>query len=262
VRFHVLERADKCLDELLLYRQSLDWGAKLTLYRQVALGIHQMHLAHVAHRDCKAENCLVFLRTQSHVDVKVSDLGRSRDLRQAAAAGPREYQWGRGDPSFAPPEMLWMLGTDTPECHLQADLYGIGSVLYEIATGQGLTAMSLGSAVPYMHRAATLTLDQRRASYATELPNLRIAIDTALAMMDSEVPTYLRPNLLQLLRRLCDPDPIRRIKSIRAGGRLIPAPDLQWLLREVDIMSRGHVLNEKQAAKLASKRSRRIQKGA
>jgi eukaryotic-like serine/threonine-protein kinase len=157
VRFHVLERADECLDELLLYRQSLDWGAKLALYRQAALGIHQMHLAHVAHRDSKAENCLVFLRPRNHVDVKISDLGRSRDLRQAGAAKPSEYLWGRGDPSFAPPEMLWLLGTDTPECHMRADFYGIGSILYEVATGQGLTAVALGSGIPYMQRAAAWT---------------------------------------------------------------------------------------------------------
>jgi eukaryotic-like serine/threonine-protein kinase len=262
VRFHVLERADQCLDELLIHRQSLDWGAKLTLYRQAALGIHQMHLAQVAHRDSKAENCLVFLRSRNTVDVKVSDLGRSRDLRQAAAANPSEYQWGRGDPSFAPPEMLWLLGVDTRECHLRADLYGIGSVLYEVATGQGLTAATLGSAIPYMNRASTWTPAQRRANYLTELPNLRIALDAALDLLDSEVPTHLRRYFLQLLRQLCDPDPVRRDRIIRTGRRSTPEPDLQWLLREIDLMSRVHTLHEQQAARLASKRLRRAKKGA
>jgi eukaryotic-like serine/threonine-protein kinase len=262
VRFHVLERADKCLDELLIYRQSLDWGAKLTLYRQAALGIHQMHLAHVAHRDSKAENCLVFLRSRNNVDVKISDLGRSRDLRQSAAAGPREYQWGRGDPSFAPPEMLWLLGTGTPECHIRADLYGIGSVLYEVATGQGLTAVALGSAIPYMNRASAWTIAQRQANYLSELSNLRLALDGALTLLDSEVPSHLRRYFLRLLRQLCDPDPIRRDKMIRVGQRNMSEPDLQWLLREIDLMVRVNALHEQQAARLASKRLRRAQKGA
>jgi serine/threonine protein kinase len=262
VRFHVLERADQCLDELLLYRQSLDWGAKLALYRQAVLGIHQMHLAHVAHRDSKAENCLVFLRPRNHVDVKLSDLGRSRDLRQAGAAKPSDYQWGRGDPSFAPPEMFWLLGTDTPECHRRADLYGIGSILYEVATGQGLTAAALGSGVPYLHRAAAWTPTQREANYAAELPNLRAALDTAFDMLDSEVPTHLRSYFLQLLRHLCDPDPIRREEVLRDGKHLITALDLQWILRKVDIMSRVHTLHEQQIARRALKRSRLAQRGA
>jgi eukaryotic-like serine/threonine-protein kinase len=265
VRFHVLERADRCLDELLLYRQSLDWGAKLALYRQAVLGIHQMHLAHIAHRDSKAANCLVFQRPMNHVNVKISDLGRSRDLRHTGTARIPDYQWGRGDPDFAPPEMFWLLGADTPGCHIRADLYGIGSVLYEVATGQGITAAALGSGVPYIQRAATWTPAQRSANYLTELPNLRAALEVALGLLDTEVPTYLRPYFLQLLRHLCEPDPIRREEVVRDGKRLIMTPDLQWLLRKVDIMARVYVLHEQQDARRALKRAQRArsaQRGA
>lgn len=262
IRFHVLERADNCLDELLLYRHSLDWGAKLALYRQAVLGIHQMHLARVAHRDIKAENCLVFLRPKSNVDLKISDLGRARDLRQSGAAKLFEYQWGRGDPSFAPPEMFWLLGTDTPECHLRADLYGLGSVLYEVATGQGLTAVALGSGIPYIQRAARWGPAQRQANYAAELPNLRSALDGALSFLDNEVPGYLRSHFLQLLRQLCDPDPAKRGKTVRDGRRYVAAQDLQWLLRKVDVMSRVYMLCEQQATRQSLKNVRRAQKGA
>ena len=263
LRFHVLERADLCLDEILIHRLTLDWGAKLTLYRQAVLGIHQMHLAHVAHRDCKSANCLIFQRSQSNVDMKISDLGRARDLRQAGTARAIDYQLGRGDPDFAPPEMLWLMGVDSERCHIRADLYGLGSILFEVATGQGITAASLGSAIPFMQRAASWTPKQRETSYRTELPNIQAALEIALSLLENEVPAYLRPHFLQLLRQLCDPDPAKRDQTIKTGRRCVIAADLQWLLRKVDIMIRVHELNVVQKARRAVQLKRRaLVKGA
>lgn len=142
VRFHVLELASGCLDQLVAHVDLVPWPERLGLYRDVVLGVHQMHLQSIMHRDLKSSNCLLFEVGFQSLLVKVNDLGRARDLTQAAMASAWAYRVGRGDPNFRPPELLWELGTDDPACHRRADLYGLGCVLFELITGQPITALS------------------------------------------------------------------------------------------------------------------------
>jgi len=72
--FLVLELANASLAELLLDRRKIAWSDRLQLFRDVAKGVHQMHLQRMVHRDAKADNALVFSAPPL---AKVSDLGRS-----------------------------------------------------------------------------------------------------------------------------------------------------------------------------------------
>jgi serine/threonine protein kinase len=143
VDFHVLEMAEGNLSDLVVSGAGWPWNERLDLYRDVVLGLHQMHRADMAHRDLKAANCLLVQQSRSRLCAKVSDLGRSRNLRDPAGAPIAAYDWARGDPQFAPPEVLWKLGSDSRDCHLRADLYGLGSLLFEIAVGQGISLFAL-----------------------------------------------------------------------------------------------------------------------
>ena len=53
----------------------------------------------------------------------------------------RDVVSGRGDHSYAPSEFPWNLADrDDPTALRRADIYLLGSVLFEIATGLGITA--------------------------------------------------------------------------------------------------------------------------
>lgn len=234
VRYLILELADACLVELVINRASLSWIDRLTLFRGVVLGVHQMHLKRTVHRDMKSENALVTTGTHNEVVCKVADLGRSRALADLARFPAELYQQGRGDFRFAPPEMLWGQGFDNATQFRRADVYLLGSVLFELATGQGVTALALGNGPAIAASMASLAPDVRKQEYQRRKAEIRARYEMPLALFGTEVPKVIRHDASQLMRQLCDADPELREHRFRADK-----PDiwgLEWLLRRVDIM--------------------------
>lgn len=234
IHFVALELADACLVELLLQRNLIGWEDRLQLYRGVAKGIHQMHLDSIVHRDLKSENVLLFSRRGNTADSKVSDFGRSRRLNRPPRFTLAQYLHGRGDLRFAPPELLWLQATDTPSCWRRVDLYHLGSVLFELATGQGITNLAIGDPFAVINQAAQLSPAERARRFASVLPDLRTRYEAVYAIFRQELPPILRHEAMNLVRQLCDPDAALR------DPRLVPSMrnrlDLQWLLRRIDIM--------------------------
>ncbi|HTR89421.1 MAG TPA: protein kinase family protein, partial [Solirubrobacteraceae bacterium] len=136
--YSVLELAAGSLADLILYGTDFGWPDRLRLYRDVVKGVHQMHLKRIVHRDVKAENGLV---TERPPAAKIADLGRAHDTTQPPRFAVEAYLLGRGDTRFAPFEFLWLQGTQDPDEQALADLYLLGSLLFEITTGVALTAL-------------------------------------------------------------------------------------------------------------------------
>lgn len=235
LQYHVLELAEGSLDELLIGLSALDWPSRLALFRNIVLGVHQMHGKQLVHRDLKAANCLLFAEG-SGLTAKLSDLGRSRDLSQAPGTLPLDYVYGRGDPDFAPPELLWGLGDDSPLTHRCADLYGLGSVLCELAVGQGITGLALfpQAATVMAHR--SLPPAQRRAAYQARLAEIRDWYHPIFQIFDAAAPAAIRQHAGRLIRQLCDPEPQRRLPQVALGKRAPRPNDLCWLLDRVDVL--------------------------
>jgi eukaryotic-like serine/threonine-protein kinase len=257
LRYHVLELAEGSLDELLTDLQDLDWPSRLGLFRDVVLGVHQMHQRRIVHRDLKAANCLLFPQGNG-LAVKLSDLGRSRDLNERPGASPDEYTFGRGDPNFAPPEMLFGAAVDSAMCHRCADLHGIGSVFFELAVGQGITGIALfpHSAKVMAHR--SLPDAQRRAQYQADLAEVRSWYEPAFDLFDAAIPKAIRQQGGQLLRQLCDPDPEKRLPRVALGKRAVRPDELCWLLRRTDILRLTLNNDIRQKQRLRSRKERVI----
>jgi serine/threonine protein kinase len=233
VTYHVLELASGCLEELVMERDKISLQERFRLWRGVIKGVHQMHLKGIAHRDLKTSNCLLFVGSSRSTTVpKVSDLGRSCHMGQPAMHQPADYLTGRGDFRFAPPEFLFLQGEDTPRAHKCADLYGLGSLLCEVVTGQGITSLALGFGPEIVEDSIKLARVNRRV----DLSALRSRYLPAYRLFEESIPGQIRQPSLRLLKQLCDPVPEMRLPIIRSGKRQVVEEDLAWLLRRADIL--------------------------
>jgi serine/threonine protein kinase len=232
LRFHILELGAGDLSELLVAPSLLPWTARLALFRDAVWGLHQMHLKKIVHRDLKASNCLLF-RNGSGLMVKVSDLGRARHLSAPPNSATVAYQGPRGDPLHAPPELLWEIGEDKDWVHLCADLYGLGSLLVELALGQSMTVMANMLSMPPINSGDEKA---RRAKYYAQVPSIRSQFESVFAQVELDMPASIRDQGGQLLRRLCDPDPMRRLQQTGFARGGLQDDGAHWVLRRVDVL--------------------------
>lgn len=234
-RYHILELASGCLEELVVAKDKIGFREALELWRGIVLGVHQMHLKQVVHRDIKSSNCLLFVRTKNSVVSKIGDLGRSRSLRTHAQFSPEEYIHGRGDLRFAPPEYLWMQGDQTALGQKLADIYGLGSLLFEMLTGHGITAFALG----LHHQVIQKAIEATKAGIRLDLATLSGKYIPAMDLFAACLPKSISKPGVDLLRQLCDPKPERRLPKVGPMHERQRSNGLEWLLRRADILIKG-----------------------
>jgi eukaryotic-like serine/threonine-protein kinase len=236
VRYMALEHAHASLARLLPHRDAIPWIERIALFRGIVKGVHQMHHLRVVHRDIKADNILVFRLRRNEVVAKIADLGRSRLMSASRRFAPEDYLAGRGDMGFASPELLWLQGEDAPDCWRRVDMYQLGSVLFEIATGQGLTTLALGDWRSIMGRTASMSSANRIVDFHGHLSDLRSMYERPYAILQSALPPPIRFEGLRLVRQLTDPDPERRERRGFGTGQVNPW-NMEWLLRRIDILA-------------------------
>src|SRR5262249_44717148 len=126
VPYIVMEFIDGCTLEALIRRSGpLDVKEVLRIGIQVARGLEAAHNQGLIHRDVKPANILLENGVQR---VKLTDFGLAR-----AAADASLSQRGliAGTPLYMSPEQAAGESLDS-----RADLFSLGSVLYEMCTGQ------------------------------------------------------------------------------------------------------------------------------
>ncbi|GEA81341.1 protein kinase domain-containing protein [Cellulomonas uda] len=234
-RFMVLELADGCLTQLLLLDEAtFAWRERLGVFRDVVKGVHQMHLKQVVDRDLKSENVLVFATSGSAVAAKVADLGRARLMTEPPRFQSGEYLVGRGDLRFAAPELLWHQGHDSDFDWRAVDLYHLGSVLFELGTGVGITSSVLPDSLAILQTMYTRPDAERAASFRRSLPELADRYELAADLFVAAAPAAIRPQLASLLRQLVNPSPPQRFPKVQ--GVSDTRPGLGWLLRRIDVL--------------------------
>lgn len=235
IQYHALELANGCLTDLLVDLPAVSWSDRLKLYRGVIKGAHQAILSQIVHRDHKSENALIFAETDETFETKIADFGRARLLTNESRLDLDFYLSGRGDLRCAPPEFLWGLGDGGHYSLRQAELYLLGSVLYELGTGTSLTSQTLGDPRTILQKASRVSATQRSASFSRNLPQLRAAYEQAYTLFSEEVPNVIREQGKGLLQDLTAPELERRRTGKFATGRR--SEGLAPLLRRIDSMS-------------------------
>jgi tetratricopeptide (TPR) repeat protein len=115
------------LRELLAELETVPESLCRHIGREISSALTGIHDSGIIHRDLKPENVLI---TQEHV-VKVMDLGLAR-LQSEAARLSQAGQFA-GSVLYASPEQFTTGGDDLDG---RSDLYALGLVLYELATGR------------------------------------------------------------------------------------------------------------------------------
>lgn len=244
LQFHLLELADGSLDELVADHMAIDWALRLDLFRDVVAGLHQMHCCNVVHRDVKSANVLLMLERRASRAL-VADLGRSARIEEPARFNSGSYIFGRGDCSFAPPELLWGHGTRTTGSFRHTDLYLLGSLLCELTTGQAATAMLIPDWLAVRQHAEQLTPAGRVVAHNAQIAALRPRLVSIAELIRGNAPRHLATGLADLFVQLCDPDPPTRGRRTR-NERNLPLTDLAWLLHRVDILRKQHQICSRQ----------------
>jgi serine/threonine protein kinase len=199
----------------------MDAEAKLVLFRDACKGFQRLHARQMVHRDPKPRNLLVM--ADRHV--KIGDLGTLRSLAKNAVPLLPDYAgFWPGDLRYAAPEMLAGLFSEAPELAIHADFFGLGTILFELFTGQVLTlqvfdgsfAMDLTTAM------AHVLPGKRRQIYDDFVTQLADGHPLPrMSLSEDSAPKCIQRRLEALYSELCHLDYRKRLHGFEALFRQI-----------------------------------------
>ncbi|HYO75124.1 MAG TPA: hypothetical protein VE010_01575 [Thermoanaerobaculia bacterium] len=225
VDYLIFEPADGDVRRALDAMEEFDAAWALSACHHAAVAVQQLHTAHVAHQDIKPSNLLTFGRTAA----KLGDLGRSS---KRGVAAPHDDYPVRGDPAYAPPELLY--GQVDPEWRVRCqscDLYLLGSLMLFLFTRTQATAEILRRLPPALRPARYGGMFD--GTYDEVLPFVSNAFDEVADAFGSHLEGQRAAELVDHFRCLCHPDPDRRRASSRRGQ---PSYDLRRLISRLDVL--------------------------
>ncbi|WLT32764.1 protein kinase [Geothrix sp. PMB-07] len=198
VPYLIFELADGDVRSQIDFSKRFDIALRLRALHHISTGLWQLHKQTIAHQDLKPSNVLVFNNDES----RITDLGR------AAVQGktpPHDNCIVPGDPSYAPPELMYNHTSDSWFIRRQGcDLYHLGSMIVFFFAGTAMTPELLKE-IPTSHHPWNWT-----GTYPEVLPVVRKAFGDVIEQLKSAIEPEYREVLTDLIIQLCDPDLGRR----------------------------------------------------
>ncbi len=177
----VMEFVDGPSLEQLLRARSLTIEQIDVLGRGVLLGVSAAHQRGLIHRDLKPANVLL-VPTSHGLQPKVTDFGLVKV--RGGEGGMTQTRSGQmmGTPCYMAPEQF----RDTSKVDHRADIFALGAVLYELATGQ--RAFDGGDLIEVLEAVRAERRPDPRALRPDLPPRMAAAIDAALAVDPAQRP--------------------------------------------------------------------------
>jgi serine/threonine protein kinase/Tfp pilus assembly protein PilF len=123
------------LKTMIRMSTGLTVGTVLSIGKQVCQGLAEAHSLGVVHRDLKPQNIII----DKGGNAKIMDFGIARSIREKGITGAGVMI---GTPEYMSPEQ-----TEAKDVDQRSDIYSLGIILYEMATGrvpfEGETALSV-----------------------------------------------------------------------------------------------------------------------
>jgi len=123
------------LKTMIRMSTGLTVGTVLSIGKQVCQGLAEAHSLGVVHRDLKPQNIMI----DKGGNAKIMDFGIARSIREKGITGAGVMI---GTPEYMSPEQ-----TEAKDVDQRSDIYSLGIILYEMATGrvpfEGETALSV-----------------------------------------------------------------------------------------------------------------------
>ncbi len=225
VNYLIFEPADGDVRGALDAMKDFDTTWALSICHHAAVAVQQLHLGGLAHQDVKPSNLLTFGARLA----KLGDLGR---VSKRGTAAPHDELAVRGDPSYAPPELLY--GQVDPDWTVRCqacDLYLLGSLILFVFTRTQTTA-EIVRRLPTPLRPGIYA-----DSYSRALPYVVNAFDEVADEFESQLAGQRAAELVEHFRMLCHPDPAQRGDQIQRRRGQNPF-DVRRTISRLDVLMR------------------------
>ncbi|MFC1567817.1 protein kinase [Pseudomonadota bacterium] len=199
----IFEKADGHIRKFLDFSKELDVIFILKALHNSCVGLNQLHNNDMAHEDVKPSNIMIMNGEEKH-SAKIGDLGRivvKDPSKLGLSKTPAHFSNAfPGDGNYAPPEAMYRAQLDLDEFkhRVMCDLFQFGSLVYFCFVNVTMPA----ALFHYTH------VDHKPAnkSYNEAIPYLHSALSEALKDLEIAAPQYLKDELVQIVRELCNPD--------------------------------------------------------
>jgi serine/threonine protein kinase len=155
----------------LIETNAIDAHAALVYFRAMCRSVQRIHAQRIAHRDIKPPNFLVL----NDDAIKLSDFGTARLLDGSTPGILADYaQFPPGDLGYVAPEMLASLHDDDPNIALGADIFSLGSCLFEMYSGVplGVQLFDRSFQADLMQAMGAVRRGERIRTYDQFVPNM------------------------------------------------------------------------------------------
>ena len=129
--YFVIEWLDGDITQYFLRQNEYDALVKLSLFRQIVMGVILLHHENVAHRDIKSDNLRQTVRNNNREMTIAIDFGTTIQLDSIPIGTSSDYSDAVGATMFAPIEARVGLA-GIREAAIYSDIYALGCILHDL----------------------------------------------------------------------------------------------------------------------------------
>lgn len=196
VYYIIFEKADGDLRQAFLNAPHSTWYSFFRAIKHTCIGLEQLHKAKIAHQDIKPSNILNFDNKVS----KVADLGRVID---AEGQSPFSTYYFAGDLTYAPIEIIKNVHITEFEERFLADLYAVGSLIFQTFMGPQITAALKSEAALISPAVGQMNYEQALPIYTTTFFTL---LDRMHQECSKRFDTEIADSVVNTVKEMCHPD--------------------------------------------------------